>query len=220
MSELLSFATGAYHADKATECLEGMKTWDCRTAAPSVCGSVFKAADPRPLGGPCKMSTDCVDSDEGRVTCAFGADDSTGTCKVKARPAAGQPCGAGATTETHMYDCTADPGLYCDYATDACKPYATLGEPCDTTECNQDSFCDDTTLRCEALTPVGGDCVDSSRCIDGGRCDDATGKCVARRAVGDPCEEPDDCASDACDTINHVCVSLTGPGAGSCLSAP
>jgi hypothetical protein len=221
-----------YDADAGNACLSAMQQAQrggtlC-PALPDVCGQVFSLAyDTVPPGGSCKKNTDC-DPGDGRVppTCnmtSTSADGGvTGTCIQMSKGKAGDgPCFvqyAGALTgaswpsspPAHALVCDEAEGVWCDFTTNLCKPFAKVGDVCDWTanapQCGPDATCNEgVPPRCVARLGAGAACDPLAfTCGAGLYCDPGTSQCTPMTALGGACTTGVQCAGEC---INGTCVS-------------
>jgi hypothetical protein len=114
-------------------------------------------------------------------------------------PAAGQPCGSQAFTETEHFVCETDSKLFCSNGVCEKKPAvgaACLGYP----GCAPGAYCNQGT--CEALAAVGASCAGVS-CVEDAFCD-VDGTCENKKAPGEACQSWDECQA-GCDTTTGKC---------------
>ena len=227
-ADWFSRVTAAYMPDEfraaeGAECLRALA--DARAADPDRCNSVgvFDEATMRsecqkafvpppragaPLGGSCDLSGDCARSGEepGNVTC-YGS-----MCIVERRGTSGDgPCfaGAGAPLQQEMFTCSAEEGLYCDRADNACLPRVGDGE-----RCPFNNACDATSMCvggfCRRLPEEGEPCLNGIQgaggyCRNGAACNASTLICGSAPALGEACSETRNCGSGVC--MDGTCVS-------------
>lgn len=191
--------TGKFNQAAADACLAGLEGWSCTEKEPDACDNVFSGSVP--AGGDCETSIDCAAPVQGGVTCHYdysGGSTAQGVCKIQPLPAEGQPCGAGASTETEYYVCDQDPASYCDAGT--CKKKSALGQACSGySSCAPGAYCASGT--CVALAAVGEPCG-SQGCVEQAYCD--AGSCAKKKAMGEPCQSYDECQG-SCDSSTGKC---------------
>jgi hypothetical protein len=152
-------------------------TYDCASSCcPGTCAALVD------VGASCfadDRSSDCVKT----AYCKRPAYLSNGTCQAKL--AQGEAC-------ENPSDVPCQAGLFCDYDSLTCMPYAKDGQPCSTYSCDgYDSYCDPTRGTCQARLKVGAPCIayGDSGCVGYAQC--LNGICTLLPGAGEACTVPD-----------------------------
>jgi hypothetical protein len=191
------------------ECTSGHCKWslsDTYNCASSCCpGTCAALVD---VGASCftdDRSGDCVHA----AYCKGPASFSNGTCQ--ARVAQGETC-------YRWLDVPCQAGLFCDYDSLTCMPYAKDGQPCSTSSCdNYDSYCDPTRGNCQARLKVGAPCMNygDSGCVGYAQC--LNGICTLLPGAGEACTVPDggynyaSCRWGVTGCIDGICQEPAAP---------
>jgi hypothetical protein len=174
-----------WDATLASACTEDLGAVACTESLSSVLGRCAEVLQPLVVDGdPCTIDFECRNG-----VCAFdGVDDEAGTC---ANTLPGDPCVlscVGTTTpRSCRQTCTGEQlcrtSLGGDPSLSICeeRSFAVATEPCDTQECAQGLFCND-TLTCEPL-------------LDNGRACASNGQCASTLCQDGVCATPDACSS-------------------------
>jgi hypothetical protein len=194
-----------FNSAAANQCLKDAQNAVNQCSAPSngsnACDDVWVGNSPP--GGECRTSADCKPPASGDHTCLYSQGSQTGRCVAEPTPAAGQPCGDSAETDTVWYRCDEADDLYCDYEAKVCKARVPVGASCSSSaECVKDASCDFSSSACAPLVALGGDCSQTG-CVDAAYCDAAT--CVAKKQDGAPCQSYDECIG-YCDSTAGTCT--------------
>lgn len=192
---------------------------------PAACSGVFGSSGSKAPGATCTDDNECASSTEGDAECnsAFPPSGEIRKCQVVVRGAAGStPCvrtvndsffsSAGTPTDVvpRGYACYVSDGLRCDEVSMACVALSPVGQRCGGfDDCVAGAYCDFTSGTCLTRKAVGSACTGTSSF----ECVDtaycrAASLCTARQAAGTTCTADNECTSDSC--VNMKCEAGSG----------